>query len=226
MEAIFYSFLDFTGKAREEASPRRAKLDSHADNLPEPRRKWDEREDAVSGPANGRKPGGKELHRRLDVLSVVPGQWFIGRRGRILLTPLNVLTEETLQPRQSSTDQRAPLVSGSPSETRSESTFARVEERLKSIRRCWLGAALTSPAGGGVSSGVLPPFTWILPPGTSPERTQLHRNSRQDSICLRSSAGLGHLAVISRCDICLQRARKTLRVSVGAGSRRAPASAT
>lgn len=70
-------FLDFTG-SEGRGVPRRAKLDSRADNQPEPRRKWDQRG------GNRRKPGREELRTSFHILTL-SGQRFICRGRRIVL---------------------------------------------------------------------------------------------------------------------------------------------
>lgn len=51
----------------------------------------------------------------------------------------------------------------------------------------------TRPPGSPVGASVYRTYL-DLPPGTSPEQTQLHRDSRQDPVSLRLSAGLGQYA--------------------------------
>lgn len=80
-------FLDFTG-SEGRGVPRREKLDSRADNQPEPRCKWDQREDAAAPFAallTDGKPGREELRTSFYVLTVVSGRGFMCRGKRIVL---------------------------------------------------------------------------------------------------------------------------------------------
>lgn len=95
-------FLDFTG-SEGRGVPRRAKLDSRADNQPEPQRKWDQHDDAAAAAAapfaallTEANQVEENYTQAFYVLTDVSGQRFFGRGGGANCANVSMLTSKKL----------------------------------------------------------------------------------------------------------------------------------